>query len=288
MITLHIYRKRIVKPNYYADPSPATVYVDDYKICDMKPGDQTAVYVTPGTHKITIRLPLISVHTLTQEFTADANTTDVYVAFRGKMGKYIYPQMFNPVQYNLADFTRAPGGMAKITMHCEDIALKSYIWYGVSIDDQPVGTMDGKNPEMAFNVPKGRHRVAFESYFEFAYACVDVNEDNMYMIVNDCRIVGVHIPQINPVNPGRQIKCVLTRTSLVRGCACATKIRIDSNIDINLRNGQTKSVFITEGRHMIMLKANKITVRDFIIPDNCSEIDILIDNLDEISSITAK
>ncbi len=37
-----------------------------------------------------------------------------------------------------------------------------------------------------------------------------------------------------------------------------------------------------------MLKANKITVRNFIIPDNCSENDILIDNLDEISSITAK
>ena len=50
----------------------------------------------------------------------------------------------------------------------------------------------------------------------------------------------------------------------------------------------TISVFISEGRHTIMLKANKVNVKDFIIPDNCSEIDILIDNLDDIKSITAK
>ena len=37
-----------------------------------------------------------------------------------------------------------------------------------------------------------------------------------------------------------------------------------------------------------MLKANKVNIKDFIIPDNCSEIDILIDNLDDIKSITAK
>ena len=75
---------------------------------------------------------------------------------------------------------------------------------------------------------------------------------------------------------------------MVKGCAASTKIRIDTNIDLSLKNGETKSVFITGGRHTIMLKANKVNVKDFIIPDNCSEIDILIDNLDDIKSITAK
>ena len=288
MTTLHLYRKRIVKGNYYTDSRPMGVFVDDYHICDMKPGEYAAVYVTPGPHKVVVKAPVLISNTFTKEFTVDANTTDVYVAFRGRMGKYISPKMFEPALYNAADFSGAPGGMAKVVMHCEDIALKSNIWYGVSIDDQPVGTMDGKNPEMAFNVPKGKHRVAFESYFNYGYACIDVTEDFMYMLVDNCKIIGIQVPQSNPVNSNRQIKCVLTRTSLVRGCAASTKIRIDTNIDMSLRNGETKSVFIPEGRHTIVLKANKITVRDFIIPDNCSEIDILIDNLDEIKSITAK
>ena len=288
MITLHLYRKRIVKGNYYADARPMGVFVDDYHICDMKPGDQFAVYVTPGPHKIVVKVPVLISNTLTKEITVDANTTDVYVAFRGRMGKYISPKIFEPVQYNAAIFSRVQSGIAKIAMHCEDIALKSFIWYAVSVDDQPVGTMDGKNPEMAFNIPKGRHRVAFESYFDFGYACIDVNEDFMYMLLDDCRIVCVQTPQLNPVGSGRQIKCVLTRTSMFRGCAAPTKIRIDTNIDLSLKNGETKSVFISEGKHTIMLKINKIIVREFIIPDNCSEIDILIDNLDEIKSITAK
>ncbi len=37
MITLHLYRKRIVKGNYYADARPMGVFVDDYHICDMNP-----------------------------------------------------------------------------------------------------------------------------------------------------------------------------------------------------------------------------------------------------------
>ena len=288
MITLHLYRKRIVKNNYYADFRPIAVFVDDYHICDMKPGEYTAVMVTPGTHKIVLKLPVLISNTLTKEFTVDANTTDVYVAFRGRMGKYISSKIFEIAQYNNADFLCVPGNMSKVVMHCEDIALKSFIWYSVSIDDQPVGTMDGKNPEMAFIVPKGRHRVAFESHFDFGYACIDVNEDSLYMLVNDCKIIGIQTPKINPVNPNRQIKCVLTRTSHFSGCACSTKIRIDTNIDLSLRNGETKAVFISEGRHTIMLKANKINIKEFIIPDNCSEIDILIDSLDEIKSITAR
>lgn len=288
MITLHLYRKRIVKGNYYADARPMGVFVDDYHICDMKPGDYFAVYITPGTHKIVVKIPVLILNTMTKEITVDANTTDVYVAFRGLLGKYIYSKMFEPVQYNSAIFSGAPGGMAKVVMHCEDIALKSFIWYSVSVDDQPVGTMDGKNPEMAFTVPKGKHRVAFESYFDFGYACIDVNDDFTYMLVDDCKIVGVHIPQNDPASASKQVKCVLTRTSMVKGCAASTKIRIDTNIDLSLKNGETKSVFITGGRHTIMLKANKVNVKDFIIPDNCSEIDILIDNLDDIKSITAK
>ncbi len=108
------------------------------------------------------------------------------------------------------------------------------------------------------------------------------------MPVNDCRIVSVLTPPNNTVNPGRQIKCVFTRISQVRGCAASTKITLDTNNTFSLKNGETKAVFISEGSHSLMLKANKINVQQFIVPDNCSEIDILIDNMDDIKSITAK
>lgn len=199
MITLHVYRKRIVRGIYYADARPMGVFVDDYHICDMKPGDQFAVYVTPGPHKIVVKVPVLISNTLTKEITVDANTTDVYVAFRGRMGKYISPKLFEPVQYNAAIFSGAPGGIAKIAMHCEDMSLKSNIWYSVSIDDQPVGTMDGKNPEMAFTVPKGKHRVAFESYYGFGYACIDVNDDFTYMLVDDCNEIDILIDNLDDI-----------------------------------------------------------------------------------------
>ena len=288
MIRLHIYRKNIVHSNYYSDARPMPVFVDGYHICDMKPADYTAVYVTPGTHKIVVKVPVLLSNTLTKEFTVEANTTDVYVAFRGRMGKYISSKIFEPAQYNLAEFSSAPGIMAKVTFRSEDMSLKHFIWYAVSIDDQTVGIMDGKHPELALNVPKGKHRVTFESLFEIGYTWLDIREDCLYVPVNDCKIVSVLTPPDNPVNSNRQIKCVFTRESRVRGCACSTKITLDTNINISLRNGETKTVFISGGRHTLVLKANKINVREFIVPDNCSEIDILIDNMDDIISITAK
>ncbi len=154
MITLHLYRKNIVRDNYYADSRPMPVFVDDYHICDMKPADYTAVYVTPGTHKNVVKVPVLISNTLTKEITVDANTTDVYVAFAGRMGKYISPKIFEPALYNKVEFTGVPGAVSKVTFRSEDIALKHFIWYMVTIDDQAVGTMDGKNPELALNVPK--------------------------------------------------------------------------------------------------------------------------------------
>ena len=288
MITLHIYRKKIVKPNYYQDSRPMPVFVDDYHICDMKPGETTAVYITPGTHKIVVKVPVLISNTLTKEFTVEANTTDVYFAFRGRMGKYISPKIFEPAQYNMAEFSGVPGSTANVTVHSEDFALKSFIWYSVSVDDLPVGTIDGNHPEIAFSFPKGKHRVAFESLYDFGYSWLDIREDNMYVLINDCKIINVQILHNNSANSSRQIKCVLTRLSHVKGCAGSTKVMIDTDITFKLKNGETKAVFISGGRHTIVLKANKIEVRDFIVPDNCSEIDILIDNLDEIRSITAK
>jgi len=44
----------------------------------------------------------------------------------------------------------------------------------------------------------------------------------------------------------------------------------------------------SEGIHSLVLKANRINVQQFIVPANCSEIDILIDNMDDIKSITAR
>lgn len=288
MITLHIYRKSIVKSNYYTDSRPLPVQVDGYHICDMKPGDYTAVYITPGTHKIFIKIPGLLSDPVIKEFTVEENTTDIYVSFRGIMGKYIHAMMFEPARYNLAEFSSLPGNMARVTFRSEDIDLKSFIWYMVTIDDQAVGTMDGKHPELTVNVPKGKHRITFESLFEVGYTWLDVREDNLYVPVNNCSIVGVLTPPNNPVNPGRQIKCVLTRLSQVRGCACSTKITLDTNINFNLKNGETKTMLISEGRHSLVLKANRVNIQEFIVPANCSEIDILIENIDNIKSITAK
>ena len=288
MITLHIYRKRIVKPNYYANAKPISVYVDGYHICDMKPQDYTAVYVVPGTHKIVMKVPGVFEDPLTKEFTVYDSTTDVYLAFRGRMGKYIAPKIFEIAQYNLGEFSSTQGDMATVNMRCEDIALKSYIWYTVTVDDYAAGVMDGKHPEMAFNAARGKHRVMFESLFDLAYASLEVKDDSSLVIVQDCNIVSVSPLMNNSASSIRPVKCVFTRTSKFSGCAGTTRITIDNDINLSLKNGETKDVFISEGRHTLMVKANKVTVREFIVPDNCSEINILIDNLDEICSITAK
>ena len=288
MIRLHIYRKKIIKDNYYANTTPVPVFVDDCHICDMKPADYTAVTVTPGTHKIVMKVPGLLSDPLTKEFTVDAGITDVYVAFRGRMGKYIDPVIFEIARYNIADFSCVPGNMTKVAMRCEDMALKSFIWCSVTIDGRMVGTMDGKHLDMVFTVPKGKHRVTFESLFEVGFACLDAREDFMQVLVNECGIICVYAPQNNPVSSNRQIKCVFTRTGRIVGCAGTTRIRIDTDINVNLKNGETKAVFISEGRHLLVIRANKIQTRELIVPDNCSEIDILIDNMDDISSITAK
>ena len=288
MTTLHIYRKSIIKDNYYTDKRPMPVFVDDYHVCDMKPGDYTAVSVTPVPHKIVVKVPVLVSNTLTKEITVDGSSTDVYFAFRGRMGKYISPKIFEPAQYNMAEFSGVPGTMAKVALRSEDMALKPFIWYTVTINGHPAGTMDGDHLEFAFTIPKGKHRVAFESQFEIGYAVLDIREDSTYVLVNDCKIIYVLTPPVNPANPARQIKCVFTRKSRVEGCACSTKITIDTVQTLKLKNGETKAVFISEGRHVLVLRANKIEAREFTVPDNCSEIDILIDNMDDIVSITAK
>ena len=288
MITLHLYRKSITRNNYYVDSRPMGVFVDGYHVCDMKPADYMAVYITPGTHKIVIKVPVLISNTLTKEFTVDANTTDIYVAFAGRMGKYLSPKIFEPAQYNMAEFSSVPGNTTKVTIRCEDIALKHFIWYTVSIDDQGVGIMDGNNPEMVLNVPRGKHRVTFESLFDVGYSWLDVRDDDLYVVVDDCKVIGVLTPPAKPANPNRQIKCVFTRPNQFRGCAASTKITLDTNINFKLKNGETKAVFISEGVHSLVLKANRINIQQFIVPANCNEIDILIDHLDEIKSITAK
>lgn len=288
MITLHIYRKRIVKPNYYANAKPISVYVDGYHICDMKPQDYTAVYVVPGTHKIVMKVPGVFEDPLTKEFSVYDSTTDVYLAFRGRMGKYIAPKIFEIAQYDLGEFSSTQGDMATVNMRCEDIALKSYIWYTVTVDDYAAGVMDGKHPEMAFNAARGKHRVMFESLFDLAYASLDVKDDSSLVIVQDSNIISVTSLKYNSASLDRPVKCVFTRTSKFRGCAGTTRITIDTDINLSLNNGGTSAVFISEGRHTLMVKANKVNVREFIVPANCSEIDILIDNMDDIVSITAK
>ncbi len=288
MITLHLYRKNIIHDNYYVDRRPMGVFVDGYHICDMKPSDYTAVYVTPGAHKIVVKVPVLISNTLTKEFTADANTTDVYVAFAGRMGKYISPKIFEPAQYNMAEFSSMPGNTTKVTFRCEDIALKHFIWYTVNIDDRAVGIMDGKNPELVLNVPRGKHRITFESLFDVGYSWLDVRDDDLYVVVNDCKAVCVLTPPAKPANPGRQVKCVFTRPSQFSGCAGSTKVTLDTNIYFKLKNGESKTMYISEGIHSLVLKANRINVQQFIVPANCSEIDILLENLEDIKSITAK
>ena len=57
---------------------------------------------------------------------------------------------------------------------------------------------------------------------------------------------------------------------------------------IDLNNGGTKEVYISEGRHSIMVKANSITTRDFVVPTNCNNVSIFIEDVDQIRSIVTE
>ena len=288
MVTLHIYRKKTVRDNYYVNPKPIPVYVDDYHICDLKPGETTAVYVVPGPHKLEIKPPGFLEDPVTKEFTVDASYTDVYVAFRGRMGKYIRPWIFGVYQNNIAEFSGTSQEMGRVTFRWEDIDLKINVWYEISIDGQPIGIMDGKHPELAMNIPKGKHRVKFEELHEAEYESLDVTTDNSYVLVSNCKILHVQRSWNNPMTSNRQIKCVFTRQSQFAGCAATTKILIDAVSLVTLKNGETKAVLISEGKHSLLIKCNKIEVREIVVPENCSELYIMIENVDNITSITAK
>ncbi|WP_034450377.1 hypothetical protein [Butyrivibrio sp. AE2032] len=186
IINLRIYRKAIVRSHYYADARAITVYVDDQHIADLNPGYLVVVGITPGTHKMVIKAPGFLMAQVTKEFTVDANTTDVYVAFRGRLGKYVDPVIFDPYQYNAAELSRLTERTTKITIRSEDLSLKGNIWYSVAVDDQPIGTIDGNHLSLVSAIAKGKHKISFESVHEVDYACIDVKEgcDSLYAFNN--------------------------------------------------------------------------------------------------------
>ena len=291
IINLRIYRKSTIRSNYYTDARPIPVFVDDNHIGDLNPGYLVNVRITPGTHKIVIKAPGFLMAPATKEFTVDANATDVYVAFRGRMGKYIDPMIFDVYQYNAAELSREMARTMPVTFRCEDISLKANIWYSVAIDDVPIGTMDGNHPSLESALPKGKHKISFESLYEVDYGCIDVPADcdSLYVPVNSGKIIEVQPHYANAQGmSNRQVKCVFTRTSQFKGCAGTTNIIIDGNIRVDLHNGETKETYISEGSHSIMVKANSINTTSFVVPANCNKISILIEDVDKISSIVAE
>lgn len=290
IINLRIYRKSIVKPNYYADARPIPVYVDDKHMGDMNPGYFIIVGITPGTHKIVIKAPGFLMAPVTQEFTVNENTTDVYVAFRGRMGKYIEPMIFDVCQYNANELSRETLRTTKITFSNEDITLKFNIWCAITIDDQPIGIMDGNHLRLESSIAKGKHKISFESLYRVGYECIDVKEDygNLFVPIGECNIIDVQSLSSNRGGSNRQVKCVLSRTGEFRGCLGTTHITIDGNINVELKNGGTKEVFLPEGNHTIMVKANGVTTRNFVIPEKCNKVSIFIENVDKIRSIVTE
>ena len=98
MARLHIYRKSIIKANYYTDTRAISVFLDDRLIGKMNPGNNMTIEVAPGPHKMVIRPGGLLRFPDTQEFTVDADSTDVYAAFRGRMARYIDPMIFQIYQ----------------------------------------------------------------------------------------------------------------------------------------------------------------------------------------------
>ena len=287
---LHIYRKSIIKPNYYSSTKEIPLYVDDRYITDMKPGDTINLEITPGTHKIVIKAPGLLMAPVTSEFTADENSTDIYVAFRGRLGKYIDPKIFEIKQFKASDLMVSTTQRAKVTFISEDISLKCNIYCNITVDGQPVGHLDGYNPRLEFIAAKGKHFAFLESYYEAGYACIDVKDfsDSTIVMIDDCDILDIqpHFPKT--VNSNSQVKCVFSRPSQFRGCAGTTKIVIDGELRLNLKNGETKEVLLSEGNHCLMLKANSIRVVDFVVPENSNKVIINLVDIDKIQSIVAE
>jgi hypothetical protein len=290
IIKLRIYRKSIIRPHYYADARAIPVYVDDKHIGDLNPGYLIVVGITPGTHKIEIKAPGFLMAPVTKVFTVDEITTDVYVAFRGRLGKYVEPMIFDVCQYNATELSRETERTTQITFRSEDLSLKGNIWYAVAIDDQPVGTIDGNHLSLVSAIAKGKHKISFESLHEVDYACIDVKADcdSLYVPINKGKILDVQSNSANSQVRNRQVKCVLSRKSQFKGCAGTTNIIIDGNIRVDLKNGGTKEVFISEGRHSLMVKANSISTRDFVVPENCNKVSIFIEDVDQVRSIVTE
>lgn len=228
IVNLRIYRKAIIRPHYYADARPIPVCVDDHHVGDLNPGYLVNVGITPGTHKMEIKAPGFLMAPVSKEFTVDVNTTDVYVAFRGRLGKYVDPVIFDVYQYNASELSRDTARTTPITFHSEDISLKGNIWYSVAIDDVPVGTMDGNHLSLDTAIPKGKHKISFESIHEVDYGCIDVREDcdSLYVPVNRGKIIDVQAHSAQSNASGRLVKCVMTRSSQIKGCAGTTNISI--------------------------------------------------------------
>lgn len=290
MIKLHIYRKKIIKPHYYADARAIPVFLDDKPIGDMNPGDNIITDIAPGPHKIVIKAPGFLMAPVTKEFTVDENSTDVHVAFRGRLGKYIEPMIFELIQYNAAELLSREENSTKITVCSEDMSLKMNIWYMVTVDDRMVGTMDGNSPSLVFNTSKGKHLVVFEALHEIGYAIVNVKDDcdSMYVLVNNCEVLDVrsHIPQAS--SSARQVKCVFTRSRQFKGCAGTTKIIIDGSVKVDLKNGETKETYLSEGNHSLLIKCNRIETKDFVVPENSNKVTFNIEDVDDIRSIVVE
>ncbi len=290
IVNLRIYNKAIVRANYYAEIRATSVFVDDKHICDLLPGYYTNVGITPGKHKIVIKSPGFLMAPVTKEFTVDESTTDVYVAFRGRLGKYIQPMIFDEYQYNARELSRETERTTKITFSDERVALKINMWCTVTIDDQPIGITDGNHLRLETTIAKGKHKISFETYYEVGYACIDIKEDygNLFVPIDECRIIDIQSLFYNQGDSNRQVKCILSRSSQFAGCACTTKITIDGTINVDLRNGGTKEVFISEGNHSIVARANGVYTSNFVVPENCKKVTIYIENMDKIRSIVVE
>lgn len=287
MARLHIYRKSIIKANYYTDTRAISVFLDDRLIGKMNPGNNMTIEVAPGPHKMVIRPGGLLRFPDTQEFTVDADSTDVYAAFRGRMARYIDPMIFQIYQHNCMEMSSETAKTTRIAFSSEDIYFKHFMWYAVTIDYQLVGHMDRNNKRLECTISKGKHPVAFESMFDVGYGCIDIKEDSdyVYVPVNTCRIVDIQSFSTRPTGQGRQVNCVFSRNSQFAGCAGKTEITLDGNVKFYLRNGETKVMTISEGKHALLVKANHIEKREFVVPENCNKVTIFIETLDKIRSI---
>jgi len=289
-IKIHLYLKDIINA-YGTMKKQKKIYIDKTFITNINLGEtkEVELELQPGKHQLIIEDSKLIANKTKKEFELNEESTEIYIGmqylgYKSKTIKVVTLEQYNNEEYKAGEKT------VKLTIHRMTSPTQTHQKdnYSVTIDGlEKIGKYD---TDIEINVSTGKHKIKYETPIAIKYSSVDIPEDcENFHITFETQFEYINILNANSYEKKeKNIECIISRKKMFAGSALKTQIEIDNDIKLDVKNGETKNIKVSTGKHTLIIKGTITKTKEFEVPENCNIVCIYIEGLNNITSIDIK